>query len=125
MILSTFEKMGSNFLALTIGKLAGWFVAHFCFLYATFLVPEKLLVLRLLPMNTSVPSAIAHVHNMVMAIWIITRGEVEQIPNAVHLPAVLKLLKMREQGLSCSSNLVCAVRSCCTSPISMLFSALW
>src|ERR1700678_1847856 len=86
---------------------------------------RKLLVLRLLPMNTSVPSAIAHIYNMVMAIWIITRGEVEQILNAVHLPAVLKLLKMREQGLSCSSNLVCAVWSCCASPISMLFSALW
>src|ERR1700678_2558176 len=56
-------------------------------------------------MNTSVPSAIAHIHNMVMAIWIITCGKVEQILNAVHLPAVLKPLKMREQGLSCSELL--------------------
>jgi hypothetical protein len=60
---------------------------------ATFLLPEKPLVLHLLLMNTFVPSAIALVHNMVMVTWIMTCGKGEQILNAVRLLAVMRLLK--------------------------------
>ena len=91
----------------------------------TFLLPEKLPVLHLLLMNISVLTAIAHVHNMVMAIWIITGGKDEQILNAAHLPVALSLLKMRKLGQTYSSDLEYAGQSCCTSPILTLFSVSW
>ena len=91
----------------------------------TFLLPEKLPVLHLLLMNISVPTAIAHVHNMVTAIWIIMHGEGEQILNAVYLPAALTLLKMRNPGQTYSSNLEFAGQSYCASPILTLFSVSW